>query len=316
MAASEPEARAAALAALSQGDCVAIPTETVYGLAADATNGLAVAKIFALKGRPSFNPLICHVADLEMARLHGEIGDAARKLAEAFWPGPLTLVAPKLPGSPIHELCTAGLETVGLRCPDGLSRELIAEFGRPLAAPSANRSGRISTTSAQHVAEEYPGEPLLVLDAGPCRVGLESTIVRPEPDRLVLLRPGAVTAQALEQACGLPVVAAQAGRIEAPGMMESHYAPDAPLRLEVTGCPPGAALLAFGNRQGREDVGRMLNLSRSGDLAEAAANLYAMLKRLDAAGPALIAVEPIPQQGLGIAINDRLKRAAAPRGKP
>ena len=185
---ADAKARGAALDALAAGDCVAIPTETVYGLAADATNGRAVAKIFAMKGRPGFNPLICHVSDIGMAREHGELAVAAERLAEAFWPGPLTLVVPRRPGSAIHDLCTAGLDTVGLRCPDGFSRELIAGFGRPLAAPSANRSGRISTTSAQHVAEEYPGETLIVLDAGPCRVGLESTIVQVGDDRLTLLR--------------------------------------------------------------------------------------------------------------------------------
>lgn len=310
---ADAKARAAALDALAAGDCVAIPTETVYGLAADATNGRAVAKIFAMKGRPGFNPLICHVSDIGMAREHGEIGTTAALLAEAFWPGPLTLVVPRRQGSAIHDLCTAGLDTVGLRCPVGVSRDLIAGFGRPLAAPSANRSGRISTTTAAHVAEEYPGDPLIVLDAGPCRVGLESTIVKVGEDRLTLLRPGAITRDDLEGASGLPVVLPQGGRIEAPGMLESHYAPQAPLRAGVRDCPPGAALLAFGKRGGREGAATILNLSEAGDLTEAAANLYAMLKALDAGNPTLIAVEPVPEGGLGAAINDRIRRAAAPR---
>ncbi len=304
-----------ALADLRAGHCVAIPTETVYGLAADATNGEAVARIFEMKGRPSFNPLISHVGSLAMAQAHGRFDAASLKLAQTFWPGPLTLVVPRLPGSAVSELATAGLETIGIRMPGGPSRALIAAFGRPVAAPSANRSGRISPTSAAHVAEEFPGQALLVVDGGPCEVGLESTIVRCDADRIVLLRPGAITAQALTEATGLPVVSAMAGTIEAPGMMASHYAPDASLRLNVNNCPHGAAMLAFGSGAGknRDDALIVENLSEGSDLREAAANLYGALKRLDAEKPALICVEPVPFEGIGVAINDRLARAAAPR---
>jgi L-threonylcarbamoyladenylate synthase len=306
---------ALALQALAAGHCVAIPTETVYGLAGDATNGIAVARIFEMKGRPRFNPLICHVADAAMAARYGRMDETAQRLATRFWPGPLTLVLPALPDSGVSELATAGLGTIGLRCPDSPARALIAAFGKPLAAPSANRSGRISPTTARHVADEFEDTDLLVLDGGPCREGIESTIVKVEPNRLVLLRPGSVPADDLQAESGLPVVAASGKAIEAPGMMASHYAPNAALRMNVAECPPGAALLAFGDGagRGRKGASAMLNLSASGDLREAAANLYAMLKSLDAAGPALICVEPVPMQGIGIAINDRLARASAPR---
>jgi L-threonylcarbamoyladenylate synthase len=314
LAMGEAAAREAAQR-LAEGGCVAIPTETVYGLAADATNGLAVARIFEMKGRPRFNPLICHVASVGMAERHGAMDAAAKKLAARFWPGPLTLVVPSLPANAISDLATAGLTTIGLRCPDSSARGLIEAYGRPLAAPSANRSGRISPTTARHVADEFRDTDLLILDGGPCREGIESTIVKVEPKRLVLLRPGTVTAEELERESGLPVIAASGNSIEAPGMMASHYAPDAGLQMNVARCPQGAALLAFGEGAGREREGAsaMLNLSPAGDLREAAANLYAMLKRLDAGHPSLIAVEPVPMEGLGIAINDRLSRAAAPR---
>lgn len=306
---------AAAKSRLDNGECVAIPTETVYGLAGDATNGIAVARIFEMKGRPRFNPLICHVADTDMAEQYGSFDAASLRLAKAFWPGPLTLVVPLRPENGISELATAGLATIGLRCPAGPARELISRLGRPLAAPSANRSGRISPTTAAHVAAEFSGSDLLVLDGGPCTVGIESTIVRVEPHRLVLLRPGAVTAADLESASGLSVVGYEGKAIEAPGMMASHYAPDASVVTGVTLCPPAAALLAFGpgKNRDRSAAGSVLNLSEKGDLREAAANLYAMLKRLDATRPPLIAVEAIPDTGLGLAINDRLARAAAPR---
>lgn len=304
-----------ALQVLKAGGCVGVPTETVYGLAADATNGLAVARIFEMKGRPRFNPLICHVADIAMAERFGAMDATAHRLAARYWPGPLTLVVPSAPASGISELATAGLGTVGLRCPDSAARALIAAFGKALAAPSANRSGRISPTTAAHVAEEFRDADLLILDGGPCREGIESTIVKVEPDRLVLLRPGSVTTQMLEEAGELPVTLASGKAIEAPGMMASHYAPDAALQTNVARCPQGAALLAFGPGKDSERGGAaaMLNLSPSGDLREAAANLYAMLKQLDAGHPKLIAVEPVPMEGLGIAINDRLARAAAPR---
>jgi L-threonylcarbamoyladenylate synthase len=296
-------------------DYAAITTKTPYCLAGDASNGIAVARIFEMKGRPRFNPLICHVADLAMAERFGVVDTVAQGLARKFWPGPLTLVVPSRPASGISELATAGLSTIGIRCPAGPARELIARLGRPLAAPSANRSGRISPTTAEHVASEFSHADLLVLDGGPCKVGIESTIVRVEPDRLVLLRPGSITAAELEAASGLAVVGHVGKAIEAPGMMASHYAPDANVITDVTLCPPAAALLAFGPGKDRDRsaAGAVLNLSESGDLREAASNLYAMLKRLDSIRPPLIAVEAIPNSGLGIAINDRLARAAAPR---
>jgi len=315
IAAQDDDGKAQALQRLARGECVAIPTETVYGLAGNATDGEAVARIFEMKGRPRFNPLICHVSDVQMAQRYGEMGKVARDLAAAFWPGPLTLVVPAIEASGISQLATAGLDTIGLRCPDSSARRLIADFGKPLAAPSANRSGRISPTTAQHVAQEFPETDLLVLDGGPCREGIESTIVKVGANSLWLLRPGSITAGQLEAASGLPVTLFAGKGIEAPGMMASHYAPQAMVETNVTACPAGAALLAFGpgtNRY-RSGAAAMLNLSPTGDLREAAANLYAMLKELDAGKPKLIVVEPIPNHGLGIAINDRLSRAAAPR---
>lgn len=313
---TEPDCATRAVAALERGECVAMPTETVYGLAADATNGRAVARIFEMKGRPRFNPLIAHVASLDMAEAHGAFDERAMRLAAAFWPGPLTLVVAKRPDSAIHDLVTAGLDTVALRMPVGIAHDIIADFGRPLAAPSANRSGRVSPTTAAHVAGEFADSDLLILDGGPCRVGIESTIVRVAPDRLTLLRPGAVTAEELAAASGARVEMAGPGAaVAAPGMLASHYAPRARLHLDVEDCPDGAALIAFGDGHGRRRNGAasVLNLSPAGDLREAAANLYAHIKALDAAGARLICVEPIPQAGIGAAINDRLRRAAAPR---
>lgn len=304
-----------ALAELAVGKCVALPTETVYGLAADATNGLAVARIFEMKGRPRFNPLICHVGSLAMADHHGEFDATALKLAEAFWPGPLTLVVPKRKGSDIHELATAGLGTVGLRCPQGPAGQLIAAFGKPLAAPSANRSGKLSPTTAQHVAEAFANTDLLILDGGPCPVGLESTIVKPSPDGISLLRPGLITSEELESATGLPVAIVTKGdAVEAPGMLASHYAPRAALVLNARRWPADAAVLTFGNPPNdAPPAAHVLNLSANGDLREAAANLYGHLKQLDATGITVIHVAPVPLDGIGAAINDRLARAAAPR---
>jgi L-threonylcarbamoyladenylate synthase len=305
----------AAISALGRGECVVLPTETVYGLAADASNGMAVAQIFEIKGRPHFNPLICHVADLAMAQIYGALGTTGEALARQFWPGPLTLVVPEQPDNAIHDLVKAGHNTIALRCPKGIARDIIASFGKPLAAPSANRSGRVSLTSAAHVLSEYVDRDLLILDGGPCSMGIESTIVKILDDRLVLLRPGGITKEALISASGLPVIAPTEGTIEAPGMMASHYSPDALLRRHVTHCPRDAALLAFGpaGEKNRTDAIHILNLSETGNLREAAANLYHHLKALDALQPAMIAVEPIPDEGIGLAINDRLKRAATPR---
>ncbi len=301
---------------LRAGKPVAIPTETVYGLAADATNGEAVARVFAMKGRPSFNPLICHVDGLVMAHEVGLIEPAALELANAFWPGPLTMVVPARRESGLSELVTAGLGTVGLRCPAGFARDIISALGRPLAAPSANRSGRISPTSAGHVAGEYEGEELLVIDGGPCPVGVESTIVKITGNTITLLRPGAVTAGEIEAVTGItPSLPQSDAPIQAPGMLASHYAPDAAVRLNCTSCNDGDAWLGFGNLVAPQNAAISINLSAESNLVEAAANLYGHLKKLDSGKAATICVAPIPMEGLGIAINDRLSRAAAPRPK-
>lgn len=298
---------------LENGYCVALPTETVYGLAADATNGKAVARIFEMKGRPSFNPLICHVDSMEMAREHAQVNETAEKLMKSFWPGPLTIVLPKQQNSSIHPLASAGLDTVGLRCPAGLAQNVIASFGKPLAAPSANRSGRISPTTAQHVAQSLGHKELLILDAGPCSVGVESTIVKTLVDRIVILRPGSVTQEMLEDATGQKVVASDSQSIEAPGMMKSHYAPNAAVELDIVEPDPALPYLGFGDAAGHTAQENTLNLSGKADLTEAAANLYGFLQRLDETGADRIQVAPIPEIGLGVAINDRLRRAASPR---
>jgi len=309
------DAMEAALALLAAGEVVAVPTETVYGLAGDATSGQAVARIFEAKCRPRFNPLIAHVASLAMAEDIAVFDPVSRRLAEAFWPGPLTLVLPLRSGAAIHPLVTAGLDTVALRMPRGFAAGLIARFGRPVAAPSANRSGRISATTAQAVAEDLGERIRLVVDDGPTPVGVESTIVKVENGRPLLLRPGGVTAAEIEALIGQPLARPAGGAIEAPGMMSSHYAPRAAMRLAVTEVRPAEALLAFGPQRaaGAEQAAAIRNLSPQGDLREAAANLFTMLKELDRLGAATIAVEPVPETGLGEAINDRLARAAAPR---
>ncbi|MDK3017236.1 L-threonylcarbamoyladenylate synthase [Pseudodonghicola flavimaris] len=297
--------RAAGL--LRAGELVAFPTETVYGLGADATNGTAVAAIYTAKGRPSFNPLIAHVPDAEAARAHVEWSDLAEQLAAAFWPGPLTLVLPLKPGHGISELTTAGLPTLGVRVPDQpTAQRLLRAVGRPVAAPSANPSGRISPTTADHVLAGLAGRIAAVLDDGPTEVGVESTILGLS-DAPVLLRPGGVPAEAIEAVLGHPLPRrAGDAAINAPGQLRSHYAPAAPVRLNAEAPGPGELFLGFGTRDGD------LNLSPGGDLAEAAAHLFGYLHRLDARG-APIAVAPIPETGLGAAINDRLRRAAAPR---
>lgn len=309
-------AAAAAARHLAAGDLVVLPTETVYGLAADATNGAAVARLYAAKGRPSFNPLICHVADRAMAEAHGLFDETAGRLAEAFWPGPLTLVVPRRPGSAISDLVTAGLDTVGLRLPDAaVARDIARLLGRPFAAPSANRSGRISPTTADAAIEELGAAVALVIDAGPCRVGLESTIVACAGHDPVLLRPGGIARAPIETVLGRKLALpdpADPERPKAPGMLAAHYAPNARVRLEARTVEPGEALLAFGARlpAGAERAAMILNLSPTGDPTEAAANLFTWLRRLDASGAATIAVAPVPDDGLGEAINDRLRRAA------
>ncbi|MEK1850405.1 MAG: L-threonylcarbamoyladenylate synthase [Phyllobacterium sp.] len=301
---------------LAEGKLVAIPTETVYGLAADATNGNAVAGIFEAKGRPHFNPLICHVSDVAMAERYALIDPLSRRLMDAFWPGPLTLVLPLKPDTVIHPLVAAGLDTIALRMPRGVAGKIISALDRPLAAPSANTSGKISATSAPAVEDDLGLKIALILDAGPSEVGLESTIVKVDGDAVQLLRPGGLAAEDIEALIGEKLKRIdQRSAIEAPGMLASHYAPAAGVRLNVHEVREGEALLAFGPARaiGAELAAASLNLSESGNLREAAANLFDFMKRLDGIGSAVIAVEPIPFNGLGEAINDRLVRAAAPR---
>ncbi len=300
-------ARAAAL--LRAGDLVAFPTETVYGLGADARNGRAVARIYEAKGRPAFNPLIVHVPSLEAARALADFDAAALALAGAFWPGPLTLVLPLKSSAGLSPLVTAGLENVAIRVPAlPLARDLLARAECPVAAPSANPSGRISPTTAAHVLAGLEGRIEAVLDGGACPVGVESTIVGLAPAP-VLLRPGGLPREAIETALAAPLTRPKPGGApNAPGQLSSHYAPRAPLRLNATTRAPGERLLGFG-----PVTGATLNLSPTGDLHEAAANLFGMLHALDRAADTPIAVAPVPETGLGLAINDRLRRAAAPR---
>lgn len=308
----------AAIGMLQRGGLVAIPTETVYGLAADATNGDGVAGIYAAKGRPGFNPLIAHVADIAMAERYVSFDPLSRKLAERFWPGPLTLVLPLREKADIHPLVTAGLSTLAVRMPRGPIGDIIRGLGHPVAAPSANRSGRISATSAQAVSDDLGDKVDLILDGGPCEVGLESTIVRIEGGKAYLLRPGGLAAEDIEQFLGQNLIRMdQRAAIQAPGMMPSHYAPDAAMRLGVSEVMARESLLAFGPDRvaGAERAVAMLNLSETGDLREAAVNLFGFMKQLDRAGARTIAVEPIPDTGLGEAINDRLTRASAPRDR-
>jgi L-threonylcarbamoyladenylate synthase len=305
-----------AVAVLSEGRPIAIPTETVYGLAADATRADAISAIYEVKGRPRFNPLISHVSDMPMAEVQAVFDPVSRRLAEAFWPGPLTLVLQRAKGCTIHPLATAGLDTLGVRMPKGFSRTVIDAFGRPLAAPSANTSGRISPTSAAHVAADLGGAIDLILDAGPSGIGLESTILKVEDGRLRLLRPGGLDASEIEAVAGLFVERGAASpTIEAPGMLASHYAPGARVRLDADTVQPGEALIRFGGAPlpGEDLAAIVLDLSPTGSLREAAANLFSHMKRADASGAATIAFSPIPPEGLGEAICDRLERAAAPR---
>ncbi|MCQ2005120.1 L-threonylcarbamoyladenylate synthase [Rhizobium sp. NRK18] len=311
------EAIAAALPLLEAGKPIAMPTETVYGLAADATNPAAVTAIYETKGRPRFNPLICHMADKAMAERYATFDPVSAQLADRFWPGPLTLILPLKEGSGIHPLATAGLETVGVRVPRGFSATLIKAFDRPLAAPSANTSGKISPTTAAHVDQDLGERIDLILDGGPAKVGLESTIVKVDGDVIRLLRPGGISADEIAAATGLEVVRHDGtnAEIEAPGMLVSHYAPGASMRLMADMLLPGEALLTFGGKRlpGIEYALGIFDLSPSGDLAEAAASLFGMMKDADATGAKTIAVTAIPSHGLGEAINDRLARAAAPR---
>jgi L-threonylcarbamoyladenylate synthase len=298
---------------LRAGRLVAFPTETVYGLGGDATNEDAVAAIFAAKGRPHFNPLIVHIRDLAEAETLAVLNAPARHAAARFWPGPLTLVLPRQPAAGLALLASAGLDTVAIRVPaHPVAQALLRETGRPIAAPSANRSGRVSPTSAAHVAEDLGGDVALILDDGPSPVGLESTVLDLSGEAPALLRPGAVTFEALTALLG-PIALPGRGPPKSPGMLPSHYAPRLPVRVGATEACPGEALLAFGP-DAPPGFAEVLWLSRSGDLAEAAVNLFAMLRRLDRPCFTGIAAMPIPEHGLGRAVNDRLRRAAAPRG--
>ena len=297
---------------LAGGDLVAFPTETVYGLGADATSDRAVAGIYAAKGRPSFNPLIVHVADLAQAETLADLDDRARALAQRFWPGPLTLVVRRRRGSAASLLVSAGMDSLAIRCPDHpVALALIRASGIPLAAPSANVSGSISPTTAHHVAQSLGSRVAMILDGGPCRVGIESSVLDLCHPVATVLRPGGITREALALALCQPVALPDSddSAPRSPGQLASHYAPSLPVRLNAHAVRPGEALLAFGPGH----PAATLNLSPSGDLEEAAANLFAMLRGLDEPCHSGIAVTPIPMRGLGIAINDRLTRAAAPR---
>jgi L-threonylcarbamoyladenylate synthase len=311
---ADPDALAEAAELLRAGALVAFPTETVYGLGADATDDEAVARIFAAKGRPRFNPLIAHFPDAEAAAAEVAFDSRAERLAAAVWPGPLTLVLPRRAGCRISLLCSAGLETQAVRVPDQpVAQDLLRAVGRPLAAPSANRSGRISPTAAADVAADLGEAVALILDGGSCRVGVESTVLDLSGPRPRLLRPGGLALEALSELLGeTPELAAPGGPLASPGMLESHYAPDKPLRLDATAPQADEGLLAFGPEV-PAGAALTLNLSPAGDTTEAAANLFAYLRRLDAAPVRALAAMPVPGTGLGLAIRDRLRRAAAPR---
>ncbi len=293
---------------LRKGRLVAFPTETVYGLGADACSDQAVVRVFEAKGRPQFNPLIVHVANADVARQIAAFGHLADRLVDAFWPGPLTLVVPLKPDAKISAMVSAGLPTVAIRVPDHpLAQDLLAEFGGPIAAPSANLSGKVSPTNAEHVMAGLNGRIAAVIDGGNCGVGVESTIVSCDASA-TLLRPGGLPVEAIEDCLRQPLAMVGERTVPtAPGQLASHYAPDAPLRLNAVIREAGETLLGFG------PVDSDLNLSASGDLVEAAANLFHHLRSLDNARATKIAVSPIPNHGLGRAINDRLQKAAAPR---
>ncbi|WP_321325915.1 L-threonylcarbamoyladenylate synthase [uncultured Parasphingorhabdus sp.] len=297
-----------AAARLRAGGLVAVPTETVYGLAADSTNAVAVAEIYRTKGRPDFNPLIVHVPDIAAARSLGRLNGLALRFAGEFWPGPLTLVVPKGKDCPVTAAVTAGLETIALRCPaHPVMRQLLEESGLYLAAPSANRSGGISPTTADHVARSLGGNAPMILDGGPCQQGIESTIVAVAGGNYRILRPGPVTQAQLEAIAGTAPLLAKTDLIEAPGQMLSHYAPSKSLRLDAETATADEYHIGFGPVPGDR------NLSPDGDLAEAASQLFAALHEADASSKAGIAVAPITNNGIGIALNDRLRRAASPK---
>ena len=312
---ADADAIAEAARLLRRGELVAFPTETVYGLGANAEDGDAVARLFEAKGRPRINPLIVHVGDPSQAEQCGEFIEPARKLAVRFWPGPLTIVVARKPKAKISILVSAGLDTIALRVPaHPVAAALLRSAGIPIAAPSANISGHVTATAAAHVAAELGGRVGFILDGGPATFGLESTIIGFEADRAVLLRPGSIPREEIEGVTG-PLKTFEDTKIRSPGQLTSHYAPRARLRLNAGSVREGEALLAFGPTV-PFGASRTLNLSPSGELREAATNLFAMLRALDSAGARTIAVMPVPATGLGEAINDRLTRAAAPKGSP
>jgi L-threonylcarbamoyladenylate synthase len=302
---------AAAATALREGRLVAFPTETVYGLGADATNGEAVARVYAAKGRPSFNPLIAHVADTEAAFALGHFTPEAKALAHAFWPGPLSLVVPRRADCPVSLLASSGQDSIAIRVPShSMALDLLRATGRPVVAPSANPSGRISPTTADHVRRHLKDKVAMVLDGGRCKVGVESSVVSFLEDGPKLLRQGGITRTEIEKVLGHPIaIESHSARPHAPGQLMSHYAPHAELRLNADSPREGEAYLGFGPLHAHGPF----TLSAKGDLVEAAANLFRLLHEIDATGVTRIAVAPVPHHGLGEAINDRLLRAAAPR---
>lgn len=317
---ADADAAQAAARALAAGGLVGFPTETVYGLGADATDAHAVARLYEAKGRPSFNPLIAHVSDLQAARRIAQFDEKSLRLAEAFWPGPLTLVLPKAAGCSVADLATAGLETIAVRVPaHPVAQAILKAFGKPVVAPSANISGHVSPTTAAHVFSDLAGRIDLIVDGGPVMVGVESTIVG-SFESPMLLRPGGLPRSDIENVLGEKLTRAveEPDTAEphplAPGMLASHYAPRTPVRLNARQLKTGEALLAFGpDAIGSADAASTMNLSETGDLVEAAANLFGYLRHLDTLGAGTIAVMTIPDDGLGEAINDRLRRAAIPQ---
>lgn len=312
-----PEAYARASELLTAGELVAFPTETVYGLAANANDDQAVAKIFAVKNRPQFNPLIVHIPDLETAETYGIFNDTARQLAASFWPGALTLVVKRTPECTLSALVSAGLDTVALRLPaHPVAQKLLHNCSMPLAAPSANISGKISPTTAHHVAQNIGAEIAMIIDGGACSIGIESTIIQCTEHQPILLRPGGITAEAIEAITGNPLIKSEddADTPNAPGQLKTHYAPHKPLRINAKNAKPNEAFIAFGPYI-TENTNSIFNLSESGNLTEAAANLFAMLHQADRSDAGSIAVMAVPNTGLGRAINDRLARAAY-QGQP
>lgn len=323
LASTDPQALTEAAALLARGQVVALPTETVYGLAGVSTMAQGIAHIYAIKRRPAHNPLISHVADIAMVERYAVMDEVSRRLAQAFWPGPLTLVLPlRETAGGIERASTAGGGSVAMRAPRGFAHDLIARLDMPLAMPSANRSGRISPTSARHVLDDLGPDLPLVIDGGETEIGVESTVARVWPGGIEILRAGVITPDQIAAAAGLGSDAVttgrrqgQGGELASPGMLASHYAPRALMRLNAEDIRPGEALITFAGQvlPGQKDAAEVFDLSPSGDLAEAARHLFDLLHRADATGVGTIAVAPIPGHGIGAAIMDRLTRAAAPR---